>query len=129
MITVSDFQEYSTLFSDAATAGIGSAQSIFEVIKTVGQVDSNTFGEFENAVRYNNKLITDLQTAYEKIFTTAFSTEPMVDAFSELSKFVIDSGVASIDEFLTNNGITVDPTFAKIANITTGSTISAGNIL
>lgn len=127
LIPDSRFLYYADHFALAANAGHRSAQALFTSITAAASVNPLTFEIFEDAITIKNQLIDNLQTAYETVYTAASALDPMRQAFNELSLHIEQFAGQDVDDYLTERGLQVFPTYANIS-AQLGRPISTGNL-
>ncbi len=111
-----EFIYYTDYFAKAALAGITSSRKILEAVNYAKTINITTFEEHRDAIVSRNALATSLQTAYQYSYAFTSSTAVMKDSFNELSKWVLESsGAASINDYLEDNSIQVNSTYAKLS--------------
>ncbi len=108
------FIEYTDDFAEAALSGTYAADPVLSSVDIVKQVDVNTFTEFPDAVQARNQLVNDLEETYEQINIDARSISPMSASFAGLADHIREHTGMSIDEYLTDQGLKVNSTYAAI---------------
>ena len=124
---------YSQNFGDAADAGIVSSRKIYDAISVISRVNFSSFSQHIDTVNATNTLINAIVFSYELSFSEAHSIYPMRDAFADLATHIRNWTGKTLDQYLTDEGILVNQTYANIANVysgllSTSEKISAGNI-
>jgi hypothetical protein len=127
LISEDTFIFYADYFALAARCGIESAQALFPLAADVLKVDVRTFSYFEEAFSVRNTFVVNLQSSYNQVFINAFSLEPMRDAFIHLSDHIKKFSGLTVDNYLSENGLKVDRTYANLSEFT-GNLISNSNI-
>lgn len=118
---------YADYYALAARSGVQSAQSLFNALSYIRKTDVSTIEIKTSAIAALNGLDVSFSAAYETIFTNAYSTTPMKDAFTKLSEHVKKIASQSLDDYITQNNIQVPPTYASLSNVY-GDPISSVNI-
>lgn len=124
-----EFLYYQNQFSEAALSGITSDDPLRTAAATVQSVDMNTFtpSQYAEVVVARNGFVQDLLQTAEQVDIDAISLAPMQPAFEGLSAHIREWTGGTLDEYLTNQGLQVNPTFAAIAALS-GEPISTANI-
>ena len=127
LMSPDDFLFYADNISLAAQAGISSAQTMFESILPASLLDLTSVEIVESPLSSKNDLLVNLRSSYEQIFLSASANPPMRDVFRDLATHIRDFTNDSVDQFLSDNEIQVDSTYAEISRVN-GELISAENI-
>ncbi len=133
-ISNSKFVSYTTQFGNTALAGIKSAQSLYAALDPLSRTRFSTFEIKVDALNAANTLIYAVESSYEIMFSDANSIYHMESAFLGLSKHIRNWTGKTIDQYLTDEGITVNRTYANLVNSIetranlSGNTISDANI-
>jgi hypothetical protein len=127
LIDSDDFLVYADYFALAARSGLRSAQSLFRAIQYISGVRVNSFEVFADTFNSKNGMILELQNAYEKIFASAYASDPMKEAFTELANHIKKYSGLELNNYLEQNGIQVDKTYAQLSTLF-GDEIDSGNI-
>jgi len=128
-ISNAEFDYYQNQFAEAALSGITSDDPLRTAAATVQSVDMSTFtpSQYSDVVVARNGFVQDLLQTAEQVDIDAVSLLPMQPAFVGLSAHIREWTGGSLDEYLTDQGLQVHPTFAAIAALS-GESISAANI-
>jgi len=128
-ISNAKFDYYQNQFAEAALAGITSDDPLRTAAATVQSVDMSTFtpSQYTEVVVARNGFVQDLLQTAERVDIDAVSLSPMQPAFEGLSAHIREWTGGTLDEYLTDQGLQVHPTFAAIAALS-GESISAANI-
>jgi len=123
------FLYYQEQFAEAANAGIGSDDPLRTASQTVQLVDLTTVtpAQYGEVVTARDSFIQDLLETAELVDIDARSLVPMQPAFQGLSAHIREWTGGTLDEYLTDQGLKVHPTFAAIAALS-GEPISPENI-
>lgn len=119
-------QYYADYYALTAESGLNSSKNIFDAISIAKSIRLSTIPIPLDAVVAHNQLVSNLESTYEIIFTSAFSLEPMDQAFNALSSY-IKKYASTVDEFLSDNNIDVDETYAQLSRLY-GHPVSEENI-
>lgn len=110
-----DFENMSDNLAEIARSGIESAKSLFKSIQYIQNVDLSTILNKEGSIVFQNEFNVILRNSYEIIFTSGYSLRPMEDMFNQLSKYITEN-YSNINDYLSENNIQVDPTYALISS-------------
>ena len=133
-ISNSKFLSYATQFGNTAEAGMKSAQAIYSALSPLSRTRFSSFTIKVDALNAANTMIYAVESSYEIMFSDANSPYPMESAFLGLSKHIRNWTGKTVNQYLTDEGITVNRIYANIVNSLatrgdlTGDTISSGNI-
>ena len=109
------FVYYADYFAWLAQSGLQSAQALYRAIAVIKAVNQTTFTNFTNAVNSQGELKFTLRSAYEQIYSNMLSTDPLQGPFTVLSEYIKEKSGLSVDEYLTEQGLKVIPTYAAIS--------------
>jgi len=128
-ISNAQFLYYQEHFAEAALAGIRSDDPLRTAAAIVQSVDISTFtpSQYHEVVVARNGFVQDLLQTAEQIDIDATSLSPMQPAFEGLSAHIREWTGGTLDDYLTDQGLQVHPTFAAIAALS-GESISTANI-
>lgn len=128
----STFSDLVTLYTDyfamIAESGLERARKLFPGLALSVNIDIAKIPNTINAVQARTNLSNSLDSAYENLWQDGSQLVPMQDAFVALSNHILTKTGTDIDQYLTNEGITVKPIYARISSII-GETISTSNII
>jgi len=108
------FIDYTEVFSLIASAGKSSAAALSTLSAIAANVDISTFTSYEECILYRDKLIKDLNFSYNQVLADASAIITMRPPFQGLSDLLFERTGMRPDEYLTANGLQVNPTYAAI---------------
>lgn len=111
------FIYYTDYFSYALIAGAETGPPLADAALIGLRVNPNSFEVYEDAITSRNSLVNNFQSSYESVFTEAFALQYMTRAFSDLANHIREWTGSNVDEYLTQNGIKVHPSYASVMNI------------
>jgi len=119
---------YSDYFAYIAEAGLNRSRAIFPAIATSVSADTSTIVNPVNADSAIKNLSNKLETSYEWFWSDAQNTTPMQRSFIGLSEYIRKKSGLEVEDYLTQEGIQVESTYAQIHNIFEETDISTGNV-
>jgi len=108
------FVEYTKAFSEIASTGKSAAVPLLPLSEIVDSVDISTFLSYEECILYRDKLIKDLFSVYNRILSDASAIITMRPSFDGLSNLLYSRTKLKPDNYLTEEGLKVDATYAAI---------------
>lgn len=127
MALTDNFPFYSDYFAFIAESGLNRAIVLFPSIATSTIVDPRTIDLPENSVAARRNFSRALDLAYESIWLDGQSLPPIRKAFDGLAAWVLADSGQTVDDFLTIEGIQVEPLYATLSAIF-DQTIQSSNI-
>jgi hypothetical protein len=118
---------YATYFSYAADAGVNRARALFPGIELSTIGDSTTIPNRPSADIATSQFTRQLDSSYEHLWKDGQHIPPIQKAIEGLSAYIVAVTGLSVTEFLEEQGISVKPTYAQLANIF-GEEITEANI-
>ena len=124
---------YADNFDYALTSGEKSASELLEAANMIQKISTRSFktyaqlGKTIDAVKSRTDMSNEIRFVKNKIAKDAYNFECFRSSFLGLFNLVDDWYSQTIDEYLTDNGLKVLPTFATNSS-RFGQTISESNI-
>ncbi len=119
---------YSDYFAIVAEAGLNRARAIAPAITTSTLADFTTIVLPVNAKVATKNLSRILDTSYEWFWRDGQSLTSMQQSFIGLSEYIKKKTGLTIEAYITQEGIQVEPVYARIHDIFSETDISSGNI-
>ena len=108
------FIEYTKAFSEIASTGKSAAVPLLPLSEIVDNVDISTFLSYEECILYRDKLVKDLVSVYNRVLGDASAIITMRPSFDGLSNLLYSRTKLTPDNYLTEEGLKVDATYAAI---------------
>jgi len=122
-----NFLFYSDYFAYIAEAGLNRARELFPAIATSTQVDVTSIINRRNADVAIANMTRMLDTSYEYLWLDGQHIDPIRDAFNGLSAYILKTSGLDVNSYIEQEGITVLPLYARLANIF-GETVEDENL-
>lgn len=119
---------YSDYFAFAAEAGLNRARAIAPAITTSVLANLSTIAVPVNAESATKNLSRSLDTSYEWYWQDGQNLTPMQKSFDGLSEYITRKSGLTVDAYITQEGIQVEPIYAQIHDIFSATDITEGNI-
>lgn len=125
--TKENFLFYADYFAYIAESGLNRARDLFPAISTSTRVDVLTIINRTTTDIATRNMSRMLDTSYEYLWLDGQHIDPIRDAFTGLSDYILKSTGLGVTAYIEQQGIAVLPQYARLANIF-GETIKAPNI-
>ncbi len=119
---------YLDSFPEAGNAGKKSAMALDDLSDMIDKINIDTFGNTDrNAITKRNALSQAVRSLRNSLIREYSSTKYFKDAFRGLRQYVEKSTGKELNEYLSDNDILVNQTFADMSSVT-GYTVDPENI-
>lgn len=114
---VNKFIFYSSYYAMAADAGVEATFPLTDILNYTNQINPSDFAREDSQRSALANFQGVIGTAYG--ITTEFARDltPMQQAFDSLSKYLQDVAGSTVTEYVQNNNIMVENSYAQIANV------------